>query len=193
MLGKVTGLPLTMSISAKSNCTFPWAEEAIERVYNSTTLVEAIAVTAGFITDIIDELNRLNDRDQDAEYLPFIERILKEADSLEPEYGWIFWTAAKEILEIYGGLPGKEAWEVELESTRRLAPVLDPTKDRLEEVWILLGNVIAYLQGWTEGEAEGIREASMEYELMQIRDWPDESPEYTPLGGQDEYQNAGVE
>lgn len=173
--------------------TFPWAEEAIERVYNSTALAEAIAVTAGFITDIIDELNRLNDREQDAEYLPFIEGILDEVDSLEPEYGWIFWTAAKVILEIYGGLPGKAQWAVELESTRRLAPVLDPTKDRLEEVWVLLGNVIAYLQGWTEGEAEGIREAWMENELNQIRDWPDESPEYTPLGGLDEYQNAGVE
>ncbi len=182
-----------MSISAKSNCTFPWAEEAIERVYNSTTLAEAITVTAGFITDIIDELNRLNDREHDTEYLPFIEEILEEADSSEPEYGWIFWTAAKAILEIYGGLPGKEACEVELESTRRLAPVLDPTKDRLDEVWILLGNVIAYLQGWTEGEAEGIREASMEKELLQVRDWPDEFPEEGPLDGLDEYSTVGVE
>jgi hypothetical protein len=182
-----------MSISARSNCTFPWAEEAIERVYNSTTLTEALAVTAGFVTDIIDELNRLHDREQDVEYLSFIEGILKDIDSLEPEYGWIFWTAAKEILDIYEGLPGKEEWEVEFESTRRLAPVLDPTKDRLEEVWILLGNVIAYLQGWTEGEAEGIREASMESELNQIRDWPDESPEDRPPGGLDEHENSGME
>jgi hypothetical protein len=182
-----------MSITARTDLTFSWAEEAIERIYNSATLAEAISVTAGFITDIIDELNRLNDRDKDPEYLLFIEGILKEVDSLEPDYGWIFWTAAKEILEVYEGLTGKEAWEVEFESTKRLSPVLDPSKDRLEEVWVLLGNVIAYLQGWTEGEAEGIREASREIELTQLGDWPDEFPENRPQDGLDSYENVGVE
>ena len=182
-----------MSIRTETSFTIPWAEAAIDRIYNSTTLPEAITVTSGYLAEIIDEMHRLNEREQDVEYLPYISRTLAEMDGSFPEEAWLFWTSAQEIFQIYENLPGMAEWEVEYEATKRLAPVLDPNNNKIDEVWTMLGCVIAYLQGWTEGEAEGIRERSMELELLLSREWPDEFPEDRPPDGLHEYENTGVE
>lgn len=182
-----------MSIRTETNFTLNWAEAVIDRVYNSSTLPEAITVTAGFLAEIIDELHRLNDREQDVEYLTFINQTLGEMDSSSPEHARLFWTSAQEIFQIYETLPGMEEWEVEFEATQRLAQMLDPRNNRLDEVWMMLGSVIAYLQGWTHGEAEGIRERSQELELLLSREWPDKFPEDRPPDGLEEYEKTGVE
>ena len=182
-----------MSIRTETSFTQQRAEEAIDRIYNSTTLPEAITVTSGYLAEIIDELHRLNQREQDVEYLPYISRTLAEMDGSFPEEARLFWTTAEGIFQIYKNLPGMAEWEVEYEATRRLALVLDPNNNRLDEVWTMLGCVIAYLQGWTEGVAEGIRERSMELELLLAREWPDEFPEDRPPDGLNEYENTGVE
>ena len=173
--------------------TFPWAEAAIDRIYNSANLREAITTTAGYLTDIIDELRRLNRVvDEDAEYISFIDDIIAGLDDETARESKDLWEAAREFLKIYAMLPSIEEWEVEFEATQRLAPYIDPQTDRLDGVWILLGNMIAHHQGWVEGELIGLEEG-LEYELMRHKEWPQEFPEDQPPDGLDAYANVGVE
>jgi hypothetical protein len=180
-----------VSVSTKTSFTFEWAQAAINTISDSANLQQGITATAGFITDIIDELNRINMRDSDFEYLLFVDGILRELGEDDCPYAHTYWTGAEKILRLYNKLPGKANWEIEVEACRNLKPLLDPTKDQLEEVWLLLGNIIAYLQGWTEGEAEGIREASIEDELLRTKGWPESFPEDRPPDGLDDYANGG--
>jgi hypothetical protein len=64
--------------------------------------------------------------------------------------------------------------------------------DRLEGVWVILGNMIAHHQGWVEGEASELTEALHE-ELIMEKDWPVELPEERPPDGMEEFANVGVE
>ena len=175
--------------------TFPWAEAAIDRIYNSSHLPEAITTTAGYLTDIIDELWRLNRVvDEDAEYLPFITEIIAGLDDETPQMSRDLWAAAREILKIYAMLPSMEEWEVEFEATQRLAPYLDPHMDRLEGVWVILGNMIAHHQGWVEGEASALTEAlheALHEELIMEKDWPVEFLEERLPDGMEEFANVG--
>ena len=175
----------------KTEFTFPWAEAAIDRIYNSTNLPEAITTTAGYLTDIVDELWRLNRVvDEDAEYISFIDDILAEIDDETARESKDLWEVAREILKIYAMLPSMEEWEVEFEATQRLAPYLDPHMDRLEGVWVILGNMIAHHQGWVEGEASELTEALHE-ELIIEKDWPVEFTEERPPDGMEEFANVG--
>ena len=186
-----------MSVSTKTSFTFEWAEAAIERIYNSGHLPEAITTTAGYLTDIVDELWRLNRVvDEDAEYLPFIDDIIAGLDDETARESKDLWEAAREFLKIYAMLPSMEEWEVEFEATQRLAPYLDPQMDRLEGVWVILGNMIAHHQGWVEGEASALTEElheSLHEELIMEKDRPRESPEDRPPDGMEEFANVGVE
>jgi hypothetical protein len=177
--------------------TFPWAEAAIDRIYNSTNLPEAITTTAGYLTDIIDELRRLNRVvDEDAEYISFIDDIIAGLDDETARESKDLWEAAREFLKIYAMLPSMEEWEVEFEATQRLAPYLDPQMDRLEGVWVILGNMIAHHQGWVEGEASELTEAlheALHEELIMEKDWPAEFLEERPPDGMEEFANVGVE
>ncbi|MCX8493995.1 MAG: hypothetical protein ORN23_07180 [Chthoniobacterales bacterium] len=175
--------------------TFPWAEAAIDRIYNSTNLPEAITTTAGYLTDIVDEFWRLNRVvDEDAEYLPFINENIAGLDDETPQMSRDLLEASREILKIYAMLPSMEEWEVEFEATQRLAPYLDPQIDRLEGVWVILGNMIAHHQGWVEGEASELTEAlheALHEELIMEKDWPIEFPEERPPDGREEFTNVG--
>jgi len=175
--------------------TFPWAEAAIERIYNSTNLPEAITTTAGYLTDIIDELRRLNRVvDEDAEYISFIDDIIAGLDDETARESKDLWEAAREFLKIYAMLPSMEEWEVEFEATQRLAPYIDARMDRLEGVWVILGNMIAHHQGWVEGEASALTEAlheALHEELIMEKDWPVEFPEVRPPDGMEEFANVG--
>jgi len=171
--------------------TFPWAEAAIERIYNSGHLPEAITTTAGYLTDIVDELRRLNRVvDEDAEYISFIDDIIAGLDDETARESKDLWEVAREFLKIYAMLPSMEEWEVEFEATQRLAPYLDPQMDRLEGVWVILGNMIAHHQGWVEGEASALTEALHE-ELIMEKNWPVEFPEERPPDGMEEFTNVG--
>ena len=173
--------------------TFPWAEAAIDRIYNSANLREAINTTAGYITDIIDELRRLNRVvDEDAEYISFIDEIIRGLDDEMAKESRDLWEAAREFLRIYDILPDMEEWVMEFEATQRLAPYIDPQTDRLDGVWILLGNMIAHHQGWVEGELIGLEEG-LEYELMRHKEWPQEFSEESPPDGMEEFANVGME
>ena len=175
--------------------TFPWAEAAIDRIYNSAHLPEAITTAAGYLTDIIDELWRLNRVvDEDAEYLPFITEIIDGLDEETPQMSRDLWEAALEILKIYAMLPNMEGWEVEFTATQLLGPYLDPQIDRLEGVWVILGNMIAHHQGWVEGEASALTEAlheALHEELIMEKDWPVEFPEERLPDGMEEFANVG--
>jgi len=177
--------------------TFPWAEAAIDRIYNCTNLPEAITTTAGYLTDIIDELRRLNRVvDEDAEYISFIDDIIAGLDDEIARESKDLWEAAREFLKIYAMLPSMEEWEVEFEATQSLAPYLDPQMDRLEGVWVILGNMIAHHQGWVEGEASALTEElheSLHEELIMEKDWPVEFTEVRPPDGMEEFTNVGVE
>ena len=176
-----------------TNFTFSWAEAAIDRIYNCTNLRTAITTTAGYLTDIVDELFRLNGVENgDAEYHSYIDELIECLDDDAARESRDLWEAAGKILQIYALLPVLEEWEVEHEATQRLAPYIDPKSDLLDGVWALLGNMIAHHQGWVEGELTGL-EVGIEHELMLQKEWPASFPEDRPPDGLDAYSNVGEE
>jgi len=171
--------------------TSPWADAAIDRIYSSSNLREAITTTSSYISDIIEELRRLNcDENGDAEYLPFIDEIIELIDDGTLPECLAMWEATRATLEIYALIPGMQEWEVEFEATQRLAPYIDPQMDRLEGAWMLMGNIITHHQGWIEGEMDAIIEWNLEESVMD-KDWPESFPEDKAPDGLEEYVNVG--
>ena len=170
-----------------------WANSAIDRIYNGKSLREAITTTAGYVTDIIDELWRLNCYDcAETDYLEYVEAKIQELEGDEFLEHALFWMVARDFLQIYEQLPEMAEWEVEFEASKRLVPLLDSFDNHQDGVWRLLGNLIAYLQGWVEGEVCCLIEAR-EQELICQLDWPSEFPEDLPPDGMEEFANVGVE
>ena len=149
----------------QSELNLQWAELAIERIYKSSTLSEAISSTAGYITESIEEIWRMmGSEEHDRTFSHFIDWVIEgSGENSSPDFRPL-WESMKEILDINEQIAGMEEWEVELVSTQRLSPYLDPSEDRLNAVWGLFRGIISCLLGWVDGTLKAVNEyrASMQ-------------------------------
>jgi len=177
--------------------TLQWVKNAAGRIGGSQSSREAISTTAGYLTDLHDELIRIRGNEPlVVDYLQFVHEEIKSIESLGDriEEGHLdLWRAVREVLKFYEQMPTMVEWDIDFTIGKELAGLLDPKLDRDGGVREVLVGLIFYVQGWVEGQRLLIAESWREWELQRLREWPDTTPYDDPPDGMDEFERVGLD